>query len=85
MYLNPEGFHRYDAYVDSIAKMDEQTLMVTYKQMTPMLEEAFTELGYSNAKFNDRMLQAIKILLAAPIIEDPIELSSLALTINLLT
>ncbi|MGI2141775.1 DUF3014 domain-containing protein [Shewanella baltica] len=78
VYLNPEGFHRYDAYVDSIAKMDEQTLMVTYKQMTPMLEEAFTELGYSNAKFNDRMLQAIKILLAAPIIEDPIELSSIS-------
>lgn len=78
VYLNPEGFHRYDAYVDSIAKMDEQTLMATYKQMTPMLEEAFSELGYSNAKFNDRMLQAIKILLAAPIIEDPIELSSIS-------
>ena len=78
VYLNPEGFHRYDAYVDSIVKMDEQSLMATYKQMTPMLEEAFSELGYSNAKFNDRMLQAIKLLLAAPIIEDPIELSSIS-------
>lgn len=78
VYLNPEGFHRYDAYVDSIAKMDEQSLMATYKQMTPMLEEAFSELGYSNAKFNDRMLQAIKLLLAAPIVEDPIELSSIS-------
>ncbi|MGI2065867.1 DUF3014 domain-containing protein [Shewanella sp. MF08487] len=78
VYLNPEGFHRYDAYVDSIVKMDEQSLMATYKQMTPMLEEAFSELGYSNAKFNDRMLQAIKLLLAAPIVEDPIELSSIS-------
>jgi hypothetical protein len=78
VYLNPEGFHRYDAYVDSIAKMDEQSLMSTYKQLTPVLEEAFAELGYSNAKFNDRMLQAIKVLLAAPIVEDPIELSSIS-------
>ncbi len=78
VYLNPEGFHRYDAYVDSIAKMDEQSLITTYKQLTPLLEEAFTELGYSNAKFNDRMLQAIKMLLAAPIIEDPIELNSIS-------
>ncbi|MBW3531780.1 DUF3014 domain-containing protein [Shewanella oncorhynchi] len=78
VYLNPEGFHRYDAYVDSIAKMDEQGLITTYKQLTPLLEEAFTELGYSNAKFNDRMLQAIKMLLAAPIIEDPIELNSIS-------
>ncbi|MGL4712842.1 MAG: DUF3014 domain-containing protein [Shewanella sp.] len=78
VYLNPEGFHRYDAYVDSISKMDERSLITTYKQLTPMLEEAFAELGYSNAKFNDRMLQAINVLLAAPIIEAPIELSSIS-------
>lgn len=78
VYLNPDSYHRYDAYVDSITKMDEQSLIRTYKQLTPLLEEAFSELGYSNAKFNDRMLQAIKVLLAAPIIEDPIELSSIS-------
>ncbi|MGL6123006.1 MAG: DUF3014 domain-containing protein [Shewanella sp.] len=78
VYLNPEGFHRYDAYVDSISKMDERSLIVTYKQLTPMLEEAFAELGYSNVKFNDKMLQAINVLLAAPIIEAPIELSSIS-------
>ncbi|MEL4282777.1 MULTISPECIES: DUF3014 domain-containing protein [Shewanella] len=78
VYLNPESYHRYDAYATVIANMDEQTLMHTYKQLTPLFDEAFAELGYSNAKFNDRMLQAIKIMLAAPIIEEPIELSSIS-------
>ncbi|MFB2650886.1 DUF3014 domain-containing protein [Shewanella mangrovisoli] len=78
VYLNPESYHRYDAYATVIASMDEQTLMHTYKQLTPLFDEAFAELGYSNAKFNDRMLQAIKIMLAAPIIEEPIELSSIS-------
>ena len=78
VYLNPDSYHRYDAYVAVIASMDEQSLMNTYKQLTPLLDEAFAELGYSNAKFNDRMLQAIKVLLAAPIIEDPIELNSIS-------
>ncbi|SUI72939.1 Protein of uncharacterised function (DUF3014) [Shewanella putrefaciens] len=78
VYLNPDSYHRYDTYVDSITKMDEQSLIRTYKQLTPLLEEAFSELGYSNAKFNDRMQQAIKVLLAAPIVEDPIELSSIS-------
>ena len=78
VYLNPDSYHRYDAYVTVIASMDEQSLMNTYKQLTPLLDEAFAELGYSNAKFNDRMLQAIKVLLAAPIIEDPIELNSMS-------
>ena len=45
VYLNPEGFHRYDAYVDSIAKMDEQSLITTYKQLPPPPAEAFTALG----------------------------------------
>lgn len=78
VYLNPDSYHRYDAYATVIANMDEQSLMNTYKQLTPLFEEAFTELGYSNAKFNDRMLQAIKMLLAAPIIEEPIELNSIS-------
>ena len=78
VYLNPESYHRYDAYATVIANMDEQSLMHTYKQLTPLFDEAFAELGYSNAKFNDRMLQAIKVMLAAPIIEEPIELSSIS-------
>lgn len=78
VYLNPDSYHRYDAYATVIANMDEQSLMNTYKQLTPLFEEAFAELGYSNAKFNDRMLQAIKMLLAAPIIEEPIELNSIS-------
>jgi len=78
VYLNPESYHRYDAYATVLANMDEQALMHTYKQLTPLFDEAFAELGYSNAKFNDRMLQAIKIMLAAPIIEEPIELSSIS-------
>ena len=78
VYLNPESYHRYDAYATVLASMDEASLMHTYKQLTPLFDEAFAELGYSNAKFNDRMLQAIKIMLAAPIIEEPIELSSIS-------
>ncbi|MGL4222796.1 MAG: DUF3014 domain-containing protein [Shewanella sp.] len=78
VYLNPESYHRYDAYATVIANMDQQSLMHTYKQLTPLFDEAFAELGYSNAKFNDRMLQAIKVMLAAPIIEEPIELSSIS-------
>lgn len=78
VYLNPESYQRYDGYANLVANMDEKTLMATYEQLTPLMDEAFTELGYSNAKFNDRMLQAIKVLLATPIIEDPIELSSIS-------
>ncbi|MCH1931061.1 DUF3014 domain-containing protein [Shewanella sp. A25] len=78
VYLNPESYHRYDAYASVLASMDSQTLLATYKQLTPLFDEAFAELGYTDAKFNDRILQAIKLMLAAPIIEEPIELTSIS-------
>lgn len=78
VYLNPESYHRYDAYATVIANIDQQSLMHIYTQLTPLFDEAFAELGYSNAKFNDRVVQAIKVMLAAPIIEGPIELSSIS-------
>ena len=46
--------------------------------MLPLLDKAFTELGYPNITFNQRLQQAIKVLLATPIIEEPIELYSIS-------
>ncbi|MCL2917110.1 DUF3014 domain-containing protein [Shewanella litorisediminis] len=73
-YLNPDSYKRYDLYANYIANLNEEKLLETYAQMTPMLEQAFDELGYDNVSFKERSLKAIDQLLAAPIIESPIEL-----------
>ncbi|WP_372871270.1 DUF3014 domain-containing protein [Shewanella sp.] len=73
-YLNPESYKRYDLYANYIANLDEQKLLETYAQMSPMLEQAFAELGYGDMSFKKRSLKAIDQMLAAPIIEAPIEL-----------
>ncbi|MEI6859750.1 MAG: DUF3014 domain-containing protein [Shewanella sp.] len=77
-YLNPDSYHRYDLYTDFITNLDEQQLAATYKELTPLFGEAFDELGYRDLNFNLRMLQAIDIMLAAPIIEQPIELDGVS-------
>ncbi|QFU24820.1 DUF3014 domain-containing protein [Shewanella eurypsychrophilus] len=77
-YLNPDSYHRYDLYADFITHLDEQQLAATYKDLTPLLAEAFEELGYSKISFNERMLEAIDVMLAAPIIEQPIELDGIS-------
>ncbi len=73
-YLNPDSYKRYDLYANYIANMDEQKLLETYAQMSPMLEQAFDELGYGDMSFKERSIKAIDQMLAAPIIEAPIEL-----------
>lgn len=77
-YLNPDSYHRYDLYADFISNLDEQQLVTTYEQLTPLLNQAFDELGYNNGSFNERMIDAIDVVLAAPIIEQAIELNSVS-------
>lgn len=77
-YLNPDSYHRYDLYADFVSNLDEQQLAITYKQLTPLLSEAFDELGYGDKEFNTRIIEAIDVMLAAPIIEQAIELNSVS-------
>ncbi|QYJ85881.1 DUF3014 domain-containing protein [Shewanella mesophila] len=77
-YLNPDSYHRYDLYADFVSNLDEQQLVITYQQLTPLMGEAFDELGYGDMSFNDRVIEAIDVMLAAPIIEQAIELSSVS-------
>lgn len=77
-YINPDSYHRYDLYADFLASLNDQELAKTYKEMTPLLAEAFSELGYKDISFNERMQQAIEVMLDAPIIEQPIELDGVS-------
>ncbi|KVX01920.1 DUF3014 domain-containing protein [Shewanella frigidimarina] len=77
-YLNPDGYHRYDLYANFIAGLSDKDLVATYTELKPLFAEAFTELGYSDIDFDKRMQQAFSMIASAPIIEDPIELSSIS-------
>ena len=46
-----------------------------YKQFYPLLQAAYLELGYPDQQFDDRLQQAIKVLLNAPEISDEPDLT----------
>lgn len=77
-YLNPDSYHRYDVYANLLANLNDQQLVATYKLIYPLLNQAFSELGYEKINFNDRAQSAIQEMLDAPIINEPIELSSIS-------
>ncbi|WP_351077630.1 DUF3014 domain-containing protein [Shewanella sp. CAL98-MNA-CIBAN-0140] len=78
IYLNPDSYHRYDLYANFIEELSDKDLISTYNELKPLFAEAFTELGYSNIDFDTRMQQVFSMVADAPIIEDPIELSSIS-------
>lgn len=77
-YLNPDSYRRYDLYADFVSGLNDQELAQTYRELKPLFEEAFAELGYTDMSFDSRMQQAFKMVADAPIIEDPIELTSVS-------
>ncbi len=77
-YLNPDSYHRYDMYADLLANLDSSKLIANYEQLSPLFEQAFAELGYPDMRFKERLVEAIDVLLDAPIIETPIELDGVS-------
>jgi len=74
IYLNQQGYTRYDLYVDIINSIDIEFATNQYMTLKPLFNSAYQELGYPNGSFEDTLYQAIEVLLAAPVIRDPIRL-----------
>ncbi|MCL1124607.1 DUF3014 domain-containing protein [Shewanella surugensis] len=77
-YIDPDSYHRYDIYADFLSGLNEQQLLSTYKQMSPLFSEALAELGYKDTSFDERMLKAIDLMMATPVINDPIEVNGIS-------
>lgn len=73
-YLSPDNYGRYDSLVNMLTGADLDELAATYRRFYPLIQEAFSQLGYPDAYFNDRLIAVIDHLLATPEPGGPIQL-----------
>ena len=73
-YLSPENYDRYKTLITMVTGADIDQLVATYRRFYPLMQEAFTQLGYPDGYFNDRVVAVIDQLLATPEPEEPIRL-----------
>ena len=73
-YLNTESYGRYDLFGDIVESIDAQRAAELYMLVRSLFQDAYDDLGYGEALFDDRLFQAIGRLLETPIIEQPIRL-----------
>jgi hypothetical protein len=52
-----------------------QALVQGYLQAYPLFQQAYEQLGYPGKYFNDRLVEAIDDMLAAPELDGPVRLS----------
>ena len=75
LYLSPENYARYRAFVGVIDGLDSAGLVAIYRRFYPLFQQVYENLGYpASAYFNDRLIDIIDQLLATPNVAGRIEL-----------
>ena len=69
--IDPENYKRYAPFVQLIETVDSRKLAAIYFHFYPLFQEAYSDLGYKSAYFNDRLIVAIDDLLATPELKEP--------------
>ena len=69
--IGADNAARYTPYVRLIDAVDAKTLAGIYVHFYPLMQQDYRALGYPNGYFNDRLVQAIDDLLAAPDLTAP--------------
>jgi hypothetical protein len=74
-YLLDQGsYQRYNRIAHTIASLDAEQMVSIYHKFSPLLEQAFDEIGDSQQSFEQTLLQAIKRVRSTPQIQGEIEL-----------
>lgn len=71
-YIAAENFARYAPFVDMATSIDTGRAVALYVRFYPLLQQAYEDLGYPGKYFNDRVVEVIDHLLAAPEPDGPI-------------
>ena len=73
-YLAHENFQRYAPFVTVATSVDTAKVVALYVRFYPLLQQAYEDLGFPGAYFNDRVIDVLDHLLATPEPGDTIEL-----------
>jgi hypothetical protein len=69
---DPNGYIRYQPITMVLVSLDSEKIVKVYRQLAPVIQEAYRELGYPGTKFQQTLEAAIDILLKTPIPEGEI-------------
>jgi hypothetical protein len=68
--ISADNASRYTPYVQLAEAIDAKALVTAYVHFYPLMQQDYRDLGYPKGYFNDRLIEAIDDLLAAPELSD---------------
>jgi hypothetical protein len=71
-FADPDGYGRYNPVVDVVVSLDTKQCAYLFRQLKPLFQEAYRDLGYPDQDFQDTFLRAIVELLKTPVVDGPV-------------
>lgn len=73
--LDEQGYQRYDLLTEVFTTIDARRAAEFYDLVRPLMQEAYRELGYGDAPFDEVLFRAIGRMLETPTLTGPIRLT----------
>jgi len=73
--LSSANTSRYEPIMTIVRNTDTKQVVALYKHFYPLFQQAYTDLGYPNGYFNNRLVEVIDHLLETPEVKGPIALT----------
>ena len=80
LVIEHDSYGRYDSVALVFASLDTEGTVALYRELEPLIDDAFAEIGPANANFDDRLDKAFDLLLAVPVLEDSARVEQKVLT-----
>jgi hypothetical protein len=77
LVVDPRSYARYDAAANAVAAVDAAALADLYRQLGPLFEVAYRELGAPEGTFSRALARAIDALVRTPVADGDVEVEAL--------
>ncbi len=71
LYLDPEGYKRYDTVVNTLTDLEPATIEQGFHRLRPLYERTYGELGLDPDDFDNALIRVLDQVIAAPVLEEP--------------
>lgn len=79
-YEDPSNYDRYNAVADVFLSLNAKRCASFYRQLKPLIQEAYQDLGYPEEDFHKTLTRAIVELLKVPVVDGDIVLVKKVIT-----
>lgn len=72
-WIDPASYKRYAPYVEVFESLETESLLQLYQEYKPAIDEIFAEIASPSDSFDEKLIEAIDVLLDTPEVPVPVE------------